>query len=66
MDYWQMISYAIAIAIGAVGSWFLIFKKKSAEVKAFMDVVVAAIDDNDVTKEEAQLIVQAFLKIFNK
>lgn len=63
MDLYQIASYVIAIVVGCVGGYYLIFKKKTAELKAVLAEIAKAAEDDNFTKEELKAIVDAALKL---
>jgi hypothetical protein len=63
---YTILPYVIGIAAGIFGSYFAFFKGRLKEVVEFVAALQAALEDDNVTKEEIEGLVKEFKDIFAK
>ena len=61
---YQFLPWVIGILIGIFTSYYLAFKGKTKEFKAFIDTIHNALEDDKVTTDELKAIVAAGKALF--
>ena len=60
---WTIIPYVITLLAGVFASYWLIGKGKIAQIKKAIDVISAAVEDNQISEAEAKAIVAAVREV---
>lgn len=60
---WTIIPYVITLLAGVFASYWLVGKNKIAQIKKAIDVISAAVEDNNITEAEAKAIVAAVREV---